>query len=147
MRLLLWLVVLVRCAWSFDLTWIPADAEGPLPLSQSFRDQLSKLCDIIESGAPIPPTIESRLSDLKKMCAKLRNEAGGVSVSRLKPVLAVLSGTVFGAWAWTSYETKGIIWDLIEDQRKQKRRAQALARRRALAGHATLANTFKRGPQ
>lgn len=125
-----WLCVLLvtPAAVGFDLTWIPADPEGPLPLSQAFRDQLSKLCDIIDGGGPMPPTIEARLADLKKMCAKLRNEVPERSV--MKPILAAVSTAIVGAWAWNSYETKGLVYKIIQDHRKKQRRA-AIARRRA----------------
>ena len=35
----------VMGASALDLTWLPADPDGPLPLSTKFRESLARLCD------------------------------------------------------------------------------------------------------
>lgn len=56
-----------------DLSWIPADGDGPLPLSASYRASLRKLCAMIEGndGSPLSPELEAKRGALSVMCKKL----------------------------------------------------------------------------
>ena len=105
------LLVLVCCsatACAFDLSWIPADGEGPLPLSTSYRQQLARLCDIIESGSVLPPSIAERRSDIEKMCAKLRVAERPRGFLRVGATLAGVA--LGGGYAWRNYESKGWLY-------------------------------------
>ena len=57
-----------------DVSWIPNDPDGPLPLSIQYRQSLRKLCTLIEKGSRLPAEVESKRNILKKMCMKLRND-------------------------------------------------------------------------
>ena len=47
---LLLIVLAAQPAHSLDLTWLPADPEGPLPLSQAYRDSLERLCVLVDGS-------------------------------------------------------------------------------------------------
>ena len=49
----------VMGASALDLTWLPADPDGPLPLSTKFRESLARLCDIAEGDGAKPPVPRS----------------------------------------------------------------------------------------
>ena len=56
-----------------DVSWIPSDPDGPLPLSVKYRDSLRKLCTLLDSGSTLPSEIQDKRSILIKMCKKLRS--------------------------------------------------------------------------
>ena len=66
--------ILAVCA-ALDVSWIPADPDGPLPLSEKYRTSLSKLCKLDEQGKlkALRPT---ELRRVRAQCAKLRAAAG-----------------------------------------------------------------------
>jgi hypothetical protein len=50
--LLVGLVILaswVQHAYSLDVNWLPADADGPLPQSEKYRSSLRQLCQRLEA--------------------------------------------------------------------------------------------------
>ena len=65
------LSVLVPCS-AFDLNWIPADADGPLPVSEAYRDSLRKLCSVLDSGGSLPQESAHKRHVVAKMCKKLK---------------------------------------------------------------------------
>jgi hypothetical protein len=93
--------LLVLCCLSgavaLDLKWIPAHADGPLPMSAKFRDQLRKLCAIEK----LPPSIpKAKRAVIRKMCKQLK-EADSRTTLELaaengSPLvfLACLAGTI-----------------------------------------------------
>ena len=58
---------------SLDVSWIPSDPDGPLPLSAKYRDSLRKLCTLLDSGNPMPAELKEKKPTLVKMCKKLRS--------------------------------------------------------------------------
>lgn len=123
------LLGLPQTASALELDWIPADGEGPLPLSLAYRRQLSRLCDIIEGGGSLPPSIASRLGDIEKMCAKLkRAERRDGPMSSVVKFTFALATAAAGGYAWHSYETKGWVYKLIQDQKRRARQSPQLAR-------------------
>ena len=137
------LLVLVCCsatACAFDLSWIPADGEGPLPLSTSYRQQLARLCDIIESGSALPPSIAERRSDIEKMCAKLRVAERPRGFLRLGATLAGVA--LGGGYAWRNYESKGWLYKVVQDERRRQRLAKRYLSPSAKTGRSPQGSLF-----
>ena len=102
---------------AFDVSWIPADPDGPLPLSKAYRENLKRLCDVVRTVKPLPPSIVEKLPVIEKLCAKLEASSGSGSslVNRLRLVGVVAAG----AWAWHSYQSKGLIYDATRAARSR----------------------------
>ena len=62
---------------AIDVSWIPADPNGPLPLSKNYRNALAKLCALEK----LPPSVPaSKRQTVKQLCRKLRaSESSDVS--------------------------------------------------------------------
>ena len=103
---------------AFDVSWIPADPDGPLPLSKAYRENLKRLCDVVRTVKPLPPSIVAKLPVIEKLCAKLEasSSSGSALVSRLRLVGVVAAG----AWAWHSYQSKGLIYDATRAARRSR---------------------------
>ena len=70
------LILLFSClqfVTSLDVSWIPTDPDGPLPLSAKYRNSLRKLCVLIDNGATLPSAVLAKKPTLVKMCKKLRS--------------------------------------------------------------------------
>ena len=91
---LLCVALIAATAAAFDVSWIPADPDGPLP-----------------------PSIVEKLPVIEKLCAKLEASSGSGSslVNRLRLVGVVAAG----AWAWHSYQSKGLVWDATRAARSR----------------------------
>ncbi|KAJ1463548.1 hypothetical protein M885DRAFT_609815 [Pelagophyceae sp. CCMP2097] len=125
----LWLALTLGVVQSLDVSWIPAD-DGPLPLSAAYRQRLSKLCDVVDRVKPLPPSIVERLDDIQRMCAKLRRASepgGGHLVKKLG--LAAVVAAVAAVAGMDSWNNKGWLYKVVQDERaRQRRLAQAQAR-------------------
>jgi hypothetical protein len=69
-------------AVGLDLNWMPADedGDGPLPLSENYRDQLRKLCAILaDPNNDQPPEIAGKREIIDRKCAKLKQSDSGSS--------------------------------------------------------------------
>lgn len=75
MLVLILLSCLITIIHSLDVSWLPSDPDGPLPLSSKYRAALSKLCTMISSGQTLPPEINVKLPILKKLCIKLQSSS------------------------------------------------------------------------
>jgi len=122
MLALLVTLAMVPTARGFDLSWIPADGEGPLPLSRAYRDQLARLCDIVEGkdASALPPSIASRLADIERMCAKLKSSQAVAPRGFLRRGVAALSLAAGGGYAWHSYESRGWLYKVVRDGRRRR---------------------------
>jgi hypothetical protein len=58
---------------SLDVNWTPSDPDGPLPLSSKYRNDLSKLCQLIENNKPLPKKIKNEKETIAKLCQKLKD--------------------------------------------------------------------------
>lgn len=75
MRITLLLSILAATGVSgFDVNWVPVDGDGPLPVSESYRGTLRKLCNLMEARKTIPPELLEKKDVIWKMCTKLRND-------------------------------------------------------------------------
>mmetsp|Transcript_1947 Transcript_1947/g.4940 ORF Transcript_1947/g.4940 Transcript_1947/m.4940 type:complete len:154 (-) Transcript_1947:1046-1507(-) len=111
----------IRSTASLELDWIPA-GDGPLPLSAAYRERLSRLCDVVENArGPLPPSIQARLRDIEKMCAKLRRAERSGPVGNLRALVVYAVGAGVGAWAVHSYQNRGWVYKVIQDQQRQLR--------------------------
>lgn len=110
-----WVVSYAVLASSLELDWIPA-GDGPLPLSAAYRERLSRLCDVVERGGPLPPSIQERLHDIQKLCAKLRRSQG--SVGKFRIGFASIIGLGSSLWAINSYRSRGIVYKFVQEQRR-----------------------------
>ena len=115
---LLCVALVAASATAFDVSWIPADPDGPLPLSKAYRENLKRLCDVVRTVKPLPPSIVAKLPVIEKLCAKLEASSGSGSslVNRLRLVGVVAAG----AWAWHSYQSKGLIYDATRAARRSR---------------------------
>ena len=121
MRLLL-LAALSTTARTIDLNWIPADGAGPLPLSAAYRAHLGRLCDLIESGAALPPSIVERLADIEVFCAKLRKSERSLAPrGLLRGFTTAASLAVGGGYAWHNYQNRGWIYKVVRDNQRRRR--------------------------
>ena len=111
-------VTLFATAAAFDVSWIPAAPDGPLPLSKAYRENLKRLCDVVRTVKPLPPSIVAKLPVIEKLCAKLEasSSSGSALVNRLRFVGVVAAG----AWAWHSYQSKGLIYDATRAARRSR---------------------------
>lgn len=64
-----------------DVSWIPNDPDGPLPLSIQYRQSLRRLCLLIDKGSRLPPEVEAKKNVLKKMCTKLKYDDDSIQSS------------------------------------------------------------------
>jgi len=112
--------LLVATTAAFDVSWIPADPEGPLPLSKAYREQLRRLCDVVRTVSPLPPSIVEKLPVIEKLCEKL--DAAAASSGPLSALSSLrFAGVVAaGAWAWHSYQSKGLIYDATRAARRHR---------------------------
>ena len=76
MIFLLVIICFFEIVTCLDVSWIPNDPDGPLPLSSNYRNALGKLCVLISSGQTLPPEIKSKLVIIEKLCSKLRSSEG-----------------------------------------------------------------------
>ena len=101
----------IKIVVSLDVSWIPTDPDGPLPLSARYRDSLRKLCTLMESGKALPAELTQKKHILQKMCKKLKSgdnnikSAGNVfdafsvsSISRVAIAGLVSAGCKFLLW-------------------------------------------------
>ena len=66
-------------AKAMDVSFIPSDPDGPLPLSSSYRESLRKLCDIMDKKKTIPPELEAKKAVMKKLCVRLRKDDDNIT--------------------------------------------------------------------
>ena len=85
---------------SLDVSWIPSDPDGPLPLSAKYRNSLRKLCALIDNGTTLPPAVQAKKPTLIKMCKKLRtgdsNIASALNFTTLTNFSKVLITGILG---------------------------------------------------
>jgi hypothetical protein len=110
-------VMIVTIIQSIDVSWIPSDIDGPLPLSSKFRNSLEKLCKILSSGESIPPEVKLKEKVIQSMCKKLQptNTYLGLLSERLYAspyreifVSCVIIGTSTVFWNYRNYVIKFI---------------------------------------
>lgn len=98
-------LLLVVCLLSFyhvsaiDVDWVPNDENAPLPLSRAYRENLRKLCDLIESDKRLPNNLKAKKAILTKQCAKLRKDdanvdAAGAGGGNNVFLISIVSGAV-----------------------------------------------------
>ena len=75
MFVLILLSCLITIIHSLDVSWLPSDPDGPLPLSSKYRAALGKLCTMISSGQTLPPDVNVKLPIIKKLCIKLQSSS------------------------------------------------------------------------
>lgn len=122
--LLLLLLSLLSISLSFDISFIPANEDNPsLPLSAKYRDQLRKLCLIVEKSKTLPKELMEKKEVLNKMCFKLKQDDENVAISTAYTEKATKAGMkIFGivgvfAAAWAAkryfYEIFGFMVSVI----------------------------------
>lgn len=108
------IIVLLGTLWSstaFDVNWIPADSDGPLPVSEAYRDSLRKLCTILDSGEAIPQEAAHKRHVIDKMCSKLKQTDSFVDMTGFAvgtQTLGYLVGAVVVMWGL--YTISGIFY-------------------------------------
>lgn len=100
------LLFAVQSSLAIELNWLPADPDGPLPLSSKYRKSLQSLCKLIKSGSTLSSDVEEKRDVLVKLCAKLdaaeavsetdyASPLGGYRIT--KKLLFIAAGVLFGA--------------------------------------------------
>lgn len=168
---LLWLSIslCIKITVSLDVSWIPTDPDGPLPLSARYRDSLRKLCTLIESGQSLPAELVQKKHILTKMCQKLKSgdnnikSAGSTfnifsvtSISRVAIAGIVGAGCKYLLWdnrrdirsrlkSLMSKASKGgekqVLQGISDVQRAREARLKRFQRDGSLDEHTTLADT------
>ena len=104
---LLVLLIAIQNSLAIELNWLPADPDGPLPLSSNYRKSLQSLCKLIRSGSTLSSDVEEKRDVLVKLCAKLdaaeavsemdnnANPFGGYRIT--KKLLFIAAGILFDA--------------------------------------------------
>ena len=74
--LLIWFyilqILLFQGSHALDVSWIPSDPDGPLPLSSNYRASLQKLCVLLKGNGKLPPELIAKKASLEKMCRQLQ---------------------------------------------------------------------------
>jgi len=70
MLTLLTFCLALSIASALDVSWLPADPEGPLPVSKEFRDKLRSLCNSLSPSFLSSLSVTKR-DQITKMCAQL----------------------------------------------------------------------------
>lgn len=65
------LILQSMLSWGIDVSWLPSDPDGPLPVSTKYRDALRKLCKILHSGSKLPKELILKRRVLENMCKKM----------------------------------------------------------------------------
>jgi hypothetical protein len=115
---LLWLLVplCIKITVSLDVSWIPTDPDGPLPLSARYRDSLRKLCTLIESGQSLPAELTQKRHILNKMCEKLKSGDNNIkSASGIFNIFSVSSISRVAIAGIVGAGCKYILWDNRRD--------------------------------
>ena len=115
---LLCVALFAATAAAFDVSWIPADPDGPLPLSKAYRENLKRLCDVVRTVKPLPPSIMEKLPVIEKLCAQLAASSG--SGSALVRALRFVGVVAAGAWARRPYQSKGLVYDATRAARRSR---------------------------
>ncbi len=97
----------VMGASALDLTWLPADPDGPLPLSTKFRESLARLCDIAEGDGAKPPELVAKLPEVLRLCEQLRASQRVARAPRRLPRFLTAGLVGVGAWAYTDFAARG----------------------------------------
>ena len=96
-------------AVSMDVSWIPSEANGPLPLSENYRSSLRTLCSMLQNGKQLSSELELKRPVLKIMCQRLKEDDGGISSALSTPPSSTISYLVGGATIayllYTNYES------------------------------------------
>eukprot|EP00670_Eutreptiella_braarudii_P004226 CAMPEP_0174304370 /NCGR_PEP_ID=MMETSP0809-20121228/60749_1 /TAXON_ID=73025 ORGANISM="Eutreptiella gymnastica-like, Strain CCMP1594" /NCGR_SAMPLE_ID=MMETSP0809 /ASSEMBLY_ACC=CAM_ASM_000658 /LENGTH=180 /DNA_ID=CAMNT_0015410591 /DNA_START=17 /DNA_END=559 /DNA_ORIENTATION=- len=59
---------------ALDVSWIPADPDGNLPLSTNYRDSLRKLCHKFDRGDFLSHLPHQKKATVVKLCLKLKED-------------------------------------------------------------------------
>ena len=117
--LLLCCISSLNTAVALDVSWIPTDPDGPLPLSANYRDSLRKLCYLMESGIPLPDELNQKKRVLDKMCRKLRTGDNNIaSVDNFRNMFSVASVRGVVIAGFISLGCKYFLWDKRRSIRK-----------------------------
>ena len=117
--LLLCFVCSLNTAVALDVSWIPTDPDGPLPLSAKYRESLRKLCSLMKSGNPLPAELNQKKNVLDKMCQKLRaGDSNIASVDKFRNMFSVASVRGVVIAGFVSLGCKYFIWDKRHGIRK-----------------------------
>lgn len=119
------ILLLICCICSFktsvglDVSWIPTDPDGPLPLSAKYRDSLRKLCSLMKSGGPLPAELNEKKHILNKMCHKLHaGDSNIASVDKFRNMFSVATVRRVIIAGFVSLISKYLIWDKRRGIRK-----------------------------
>jgi len=79
------LLLFVCGCYSLDVNWLPAEADGPLPLSEKYRSSLRQLCTRLadKNSQSFAEDVEKTRPNIKTMCKRLAEDdlASGTGAS------------------------------------------------------------------
>jgi hypothetical protein len=140
------ILLLICCICSFktsialDVSWIPTDPDGPLPLSAKYRDSLRKLCSLMKIGGPLPPELNEKKHVLNKMCLKLdAGDSNIASVDKFRNMFSVATVRRVVIAGFVSLVTKYLIWDKRRGIRKY---LNSIPKKFSSAGKGDISNTL-----
>jgi len=108
LKALLLLGNLLWAARALEANWVGNDENAPLPQSAKYRDNLRKLCAILDKGGRLPSTYSGNgRKVLVSMCAKLKrddeNVSGAVAISTIKNTVLALGCGGFAIYAFREH--------------------------------------------
>lgn len=92
---LIWLALLLCTVTALDVSFIPNDENAPLPLSAKYRDNLRKLCDLLDNGSPMSGMDSTKKKSLRSMCRKLKKDDDNIEAGTSNPFANVFAGQNF----------------------------------------------------
>ena len=138
--------LLICCICSFktsialDVSWIPTDPDGPLPLSAKYRDSLRKLCSLMKIGGPLPPELNEKKLVLNKMCQKLQaGDSNIASVDKFRNMFSVATVRGVVIAGFVGLVSKYLIWDKRRGIRKY---LNSIPKKLSSAGKGDISNTL-----
>lgn len=123
----------------FDASWISSD-DGQLPLSEKYRTQLRKLCELIRSQKKLPLELEAKRNVLEKQCIRLQRDDNNIigAITSQKTILSVISFGVGVGSLVLFWQHKQIIWGFLLSLVKPKSTNQDFDEQIRLAREARL---------
>ena len=113
-------LLIARYIHALDVNWIPNDSDengvSNIPLSSKYRDSLRKLCNILANSSRIPPELEMKKKNLKKMCKRLDADESNSNVPSIDNIFSkiyenkrsVLIGFGLFGGAYYLWKNKGL---------------------------------------
>lgn len=118
--LILSLSLLFGSYYAFDISFIRTDdKDSTVPLSAKYREQLRKLCKVLEKNSKLPKDLEAKKEELAKMCMKLKKDDENIESAESSGIInnkfarkALLVGALVGS-GWFAWKNAHMLLSFI----------------------------------